>query len=144
MKNLLIVLIAIMGFVGLHAQKKAGTVQAPAAAKEAFMKVHPHVTGNWEKEGDNYEVEFKESGKSMSCVLTANGDILETETTIAVSELPAAVRSYIAQHYKAVKVTEAASIVKSDGSMLYEAEIKGKDVLFDAAGNVINSKKDSD
>ena len=79
----------------------------------------------------------------MSCVLSASGDILETETYIAVSELPAAVNLYIAQHYKAGKVTKAASIVKADGRALYEAEINGKDLLFDAAGNVIKSKKEN-
>ena len=143
MKKTLIIPITLIGFAGLYAQKKTTPVQAPVAANEAFMKAHPNVTGNWEKEGANYEVEFKEAGKTMSCVLTAKGDILETETDIAVSELPVAVNSYFAQHYKGAKVTEAAIIVKADGSTVYEAEIKGKDLLFDAAGNVIKSKKDN-
>lgn len=137
MKKFLIVAFTLAGFMGLQAQKKHASVQAPAAAKEAFMKAHPNTTGSWEKEGSNYEVNFKEAGKTMSCVITAKGDILETETDIAVNELPAAVTNYIARHYKGLKVTEAASIVKADGSTVYEAEINGKDVLFDAAGNVI-------
>jgi uncharacterized membrane protein YkoI len=144
MKKILIFSMAIIGFTSLQAQKNIASSKVPAAAKDAFMKAHPNVTGKWEKEEGSYEVTFKESGKDMSCVVDKGGNILETETVVPLSDLPAPVTAYIAKHYKGVKVKEAAIIVKADGTTVYEAEIKGKDVIFDANGKVIKSKKDND
>lgn len=126
------------------AQKNISASQVPAASKEAFAKAHPNVTGKWEKEGNDYEVTFKKQGKDMSCVIDKMGSIKETETDMPASELPAAVRAYINKHYKGAKVKEAATIVKADGTTMYEAEIRGKDVFFDAAGNLAKTKKDND
>ena len=144
MKKILLALFAISSFTTINAQKKAAMVKAPAAAKEVFAKAHPGATGKWEKEDANYEVTFKESGKTMSCIVTPNGSILETETDMPVTSLPAPVAAYIAQHYKGVKVKEAATIVKADGTTKYEANVKGKDVMFDANGKLLSSKKEND
>ena len=40
------------------------------------------------------------------------------------------------QVYKGLDIGSA-KITKADGSVVYEAEIKGKDLLFDAKGNLI-------
>lgn len=141
MKKILIFSLAGIGFTSVQAQKNMAASSVPTAAKDAFAKAHPNVTGKWEKEGGNYEVNFTNGGKTMSCVVTSKGSILETETDMAVSELPAPVTAYIAQHYKGVKVKEAATIVKADGTTVYEAEIKGKDVMFDANGKVVKAQK---
>lgn len=136
--------IAILAAVSVQAQKNLPASKVPSASKEAFAKAHPNVIGKWEKEEGDYEVTFREGGKDMSCVIDKAGKIKETETVIPLSALPAAVTAYIAKHYKGVKVKEAASIVKADGTTTYEVEIKGKDVLFDAAGNLVKTKKDND
>jgi len=39
-------------------------VNAPAAVKASFAKDFPRSTTKWEKEGTNYEANFKENGKS--------------------------------------------------------------------------------
>ena len=36
------------------------------------------------------------------------------------------------------KVKEAARIEKADGSTVYEAEVKHKDLIFDASGKMLN------
>lgn len=141
---MLILSTIIFGAVVLHAQKNIAPSKVTAAAKEAFVKAHPNITGKWEKEGTDYEVTFKEGGKDMSCVIDKAGMIKETETVMPASELPAPVTAYIAKHYKGTKVKEAATIVKADGTTVYEAEIKGKDVMFDAQGNPVKTKKDND
>ena len=135
---------AILAAVSVQARKNLPASKVPSASKEAFAKAHPNVTGKWEKEEGDYEVTFREGGKDMSCVIDKAGKIKETETVIPLGALPAAVTAYIAKHYKGVKVKEAASIVKADGTTTYEVEIKGKDVLFDAAGNLVKTKKDND
>ncbi len=136
--------IALLTAITVQAQKNLPPAKIPAAAKEAFAKAHPNITGKWEKEEGDYEVTFKEGGKDMSCVIDKTGAIKETETVVPASDLPAPVTAYIAKHYKGVKVKEAATIVRADGTTIYEAEIKGKDVLFDANGNLIKAKKDND
>lgn len=144
MKKLLILTIAMIALTYVQAQKKMASVKVPAAAKAAFMKAYPNATGKWEKEDGNYEVTFQDGGKTMSCIISAAGDITETETEMTAAELPATVTTYIAQHYKGAKAKGAATIVKKDGTTLYEAVIKGKDVMFDSNGTIIQSKKEKD
>jgi len=116
--------------------------QVPAAAKAAFEKKYPGLKGSWEKEGTNYEVNFKQGASPMSAVIDNNGTIVETETSIHVSDLPKAVRDYMKKHYAGTKIKEAAKIVKSNGDVNYEAEVNHKDVIFDANGKFIREAKD--
>lgn len=116
--------------------------QVPSSVKAAFQKEFPGVAAKWEKEDDNYEVNFKKDGKTMSAVINKAGTIVETETDIAVSELPQSVTSYLKVHYKGMKVKEAAKIVNAKGELNYEAEVNGKDVIFDANGKFIKEVKE--
>jgi len=78
----------------------------------------------------------------MSTVIDEKGTILETETDIAVSSLPAGIESYIKTHYKGAVIKVAARIVKANGDTIYEAEVNKKDVLFDVNGKFIKEAKD--
>ncbi len=70
----------------------------------------------------------------MSVVMDGQGKLKGTETDIAVSELPAAIRDYVAKQMPGKKIQEAAIIVDASGMKKYEAEVGGKDLLFDMAG----------
>lgn len=70
-------------------------------------------------------------------ILDANGNLIETESEIAISALPKTVTDYLAKNHKGEKIKEAAKIVTVSGKVTYEAEIKGKDLLFDENGNLI-------
>lgn len=122
--------------------QKLQETQVPAAAKTAFQKQYPNTKASWESEKGNYEVNFKRDGKTMSSVIAKNGAILETETDIAASELPSTVQTYVKDHYKGARIKGAAEIVKADGERNYEAEVGGKDVLFNAKGNFLKEAKD--
>ena len=127
------------GAFAQHTQDK----DIPAIVKSAFQKAHPDAKGvKWEKEGDNFEAEFEHGKVEQSVVLNAQGNILETEVEIAVAELPQKAREYVAAHYKGQSVKEAAKITDAKGMVTYEAEIKGKDLLFDAAGTFLKETKD--
>lgn len=78
----------------------------------------------------------------MSAVIDKSGTIMETETDIAVIELPQNVQSYLKTHYKGIKVKEAAKIVKANGEVNYEGEVNGKDVIFDKNGKFIKIARD--
>lgn len=138
-----VTMMAAMGIAALTTFAFTGKdINVPAATKEAFAKAHPGVTGKWEKEKGDYEVNFKEAGKTKSCVITGKGVILETETDIPVRELPAEITNYLTSHYKNAAINDAAEIVKSNGEVNYEAGIHHKDVLFDKAGRFIKEAKD--
>jgi hypothetical protein len=142
MKKLFIMVITT-GMITLSAcSQKLNDSQIPAATKTAFEKKYPGIKANWDKEDANYEANFKQDGKAMSTVIDKNGTIVETETDIPVSELPKAVQDYMKTHYAGIKIEEAAKIVKANGDVNYEAEVRHKDVVFDANGKFIKEAKD--
>lgn len=122
--------------------EKAKHVDAPAAVKMSFAKDFPGITTKWEKEGSNYEANFKQNGKSMSALYDSKGNRQETEESIKVSALPLSVKDYIATHYKGEKIKEAAIITRANGEVNYEAEVKGMDVLFSKDGKFIKTAQD--
>lgn len=125
-----------------QAQKLKAT-QVPAAVVAAFKQKFTQVKEvKWEKEGNKYEAGFEQGKVEMSALLSASGELLETESEMAPSQLPAAVRAKLASAYKTYKVTEAAKIVTvSTGTTTYEAEVlksgKKMDLLFDADGQEV-------
>ena len=135
------ILLAVSLFVSATtiAQKSQSTQQA----KAAFAKAYPSVTNaKWEKENGNYEVSFEQNGIKKSVIYNAQGSLQESEVELKVSDLPAPISNYMTEHYKNIVVKSAAKITKADGSINYEAAIKGKDVLFDANGKFIKEAKD--
>ncbi len=112
----------------------------PAPVKEAFAKKYTGVTPKWEKEGSGFEASFTHDGHKMSTVFAADGKITETEMEIKATELPAAAIAYVKEHHKDAPIKEAAKITKANGEVMYEAEVKGKDLLFDAAGKFLKSE----
>ncbi len=116
--------------------------KVPSAVKTSFEKDFPGTSAKWDKENSNYEANFKMDSKTMSALYDDNGNRQETETDIAVTDLPASVKDYIAQNYKDEKIKEAAIITKANGEINYETEVKGMDVLFTKEGKFIRTAKD--
>ncbi|HNJ26678.1 MAG: PepSY-like domain-containing protein [Chitinophagaceae bacterium] len=77
----------------------------------------------------------------MSALFTPAGTMEESEMEIKTNELPAAVTTYINKHHSGAKIKEAAKITKANGDIYYEAEIKGKDLIFDINGNFLKVAK---
>jgi len=112
----------------------------PAAAVTAFNQRFQNVQKiDWGKEKNGeWEAEFKQGGAEMSANFSAEGKWLETETEIKIADLPAAVQAAV----KGEKVKEASKILRADGSTVYEAEVKGKDLIYDASGKLLSQDKD--
>jgi dihydroxyacetone kinase-like predicted kinase len=139
-KLLLVALIAIASG-SLKAQDlKASAV--PAAVKEALAKKYPEAAKvSWEKEKGNYEANWGgRSGEDNSVVFTPTGTFIEIVKAIPVADLPKNIASYVKAHYKGAKIKEAGKVTDAAGKTMYEAEIKGGDLIFDENGNFI--KKD--
>ncbi|MBC7652844.1 MAG: PepSY-like domain-containing protein [Oligoflexus sp.] len=116
----------------------------PAATKKSLTKTYPNAKDvKWEKENSNYEAGFQQDGKELSLVIDAKGNILETETAIKTTDLPQSVLSFLKSKFgNNLKIKDAAKIKKADGNIIYEAEVKGLDYLFDANGKFIKTAKD--
>lgn len=134
MKKIVYVIALLMFVVATSHAQKLNTAEVPVAVKSAFSKTHAKISKvSWSKEDANFEAEFTLNGKETSEVYTATGIFVESEVEMKASELPAAVKMKLKDH----KITEAAKITRANGSVIYEAEIKGKDLLFDANGNPV-------
>lgn len=138
MKKIVVLVAGLTGLaIGANAQKN-GATKVPSAVKIAFEKKHPEIkTARWEKERNDYEVAFKVKGKENSENYSAQGLFLESEAPINPAELPKEVTAYVSSHYKNAKIKEAAKITNAKGTVTYEAEINGKDLIFDSKGNLV-------
>ena len=112
----------------------------PPAVKTAFAKKYPLVKNNkvsWKKKG-NYEANWGgKSGEENSAVFTPAVIFVELVQAIPFSQLQVSVALYIKQHYKGAKINEAGKVTDASGKHMFEAEIKGKDLIFDAKGMFI-------
>ncbi len=135
-------LFASLIITSLHVTaQKMDAAKVPAAVKATFAKAYPKATATWEMEDKNYEAGFKQDGKSITVVIDTKGILLETETDIAMSDLPKAAADYLSVHYKGKKVKETAKIVKANGEVNYEAEVNKVDVIFDSKGGFLKEVK---
>ena len=133
MRSIIILFAALLCGNATYAQG----AHVPPNIKAAFAQKYPVARKvKWDKEGDKYECSFRLNEKSISVLYDINGQIEETETAIAVSALPPEAKIYAVSkgHIK-----EAAKIVSSDGKVTYEAEVKGKDLIFDEMGNYLEA-----
>lgn len=138
----LIFLLTIAAAASMNAQK-IKKENVPASVQQGFQKQFPTVQQiEWQKENDNYEAGFKINGTETSVVINPSGQILETEMEIGINALSAPIKSYLTKHYPNQKIKEAAKITDVKGTVTYEAEIKGKDLIFDRNGKFIKEIKD--
>jgi hypothetical protein len=135
-----VVLIAAVSF-NVNAQDLKSK-EVPSVVKTAFARKYtPAGKVSWEKEKGNYEANWDgKSGEDNSAMFTPSGEFIEIVNAMKVSELPAAVFTYVKTHYHGTKIKEAGRITDATGKKMFEAEIKGGDLIFDEAGNF--TKKD--
>jgi hypothetical protein len=114
----------------------------PSVVKAALSSKYPEATKvSWEKEKGNYEANWGgKSGEDNSVVFTPAGSFVEIVKAIPVRALPSAIAPYVAKHYRGSKIKEAGKVTDAAGKTMYEAEIKGGDLIFDEKGVFI--KKD--
>jgi len=111
----------------------------PAIVKETLAKKYPHAAKvSWEKEKGNYEANWGgRSGEDTSVLFTPKGAFVEEVDAIPVSQLPANIPHFVKAYYKSAKINEAGKVTDAAGKKMFEAEIKGKDLLFDESGKFI-------
>jgi len=142
MKKIIILSLSIFAIAGQVMAQNLKASQVPAQVKEALAKKYPATKKvSWEKEKGNYEANWGgRSGEDNSVQFTPTGTFIEIVKAIPVTDLPKSIAPYIKAHYNGAKIKEAGKVTDATGKTMYEAEIKGADLIFDQNGNFI--KKD--
>jgi hypothetical protein len=120
--------------------------QVPDLVKQSFSKVYPNIkVDTWEKEAVNYEAEFHLNNVESSALFSEQGNFIELEQEIVLTDLPKAAVDYCHLNYKDYKLNEAAVITDVYKKATYEVRLKkGKekfDLLFDEQGNFIKKEE---
>ena len=153
----IIVFTSLFIFHSVNAQK----VKASEVPKEVMVAFQEKYKGakaeKWEKENENYEVEFDlvrvpmndPKGKKVevdcSALFTSKGEFLEVEEEISVKSIPADISEYITKNYSGYKMDEATKITDNKNVISFEVEVeKGKEefeLFFDEKGNFIKKEE---
>ncbi len=129
-------LMGICLILGVYAQK---SITVPSVVKQALVKKFPEASKvTWEKEKGNYEANWGgKSGEDHSAMFTPSGDFVEIVNAIPVNSLPASVAPYVKAHFNGAKISEAGKVTDAKGKQTYEAEVNGKDLIFDLSGKYL-------
>ena len=115
----------------------------PEAILKSFSQKFPGVKEvKWGKENDSeWEASFKFDNIITSANFSINGEWIETEKEIPVSELPETIVSAINKSHKNCKIIGAAIIESAKSETIYEADIKTgltrKEVFYKSDGTVV-------
>lgn len=128
--------------------KEEADAEIPTEVTAAFQEMYPNVgAADWEKDGDDFVVEFMSAGKEHQVEFNANGNVLETEVEINPADLPQSITADVATRYNGA-VIEEAEMETEDGVVTYEVEVSvnGSEVEaeYDANGVFIEDEVESD
>jgi uncharacterized protein YxeA len=118
-------------------------IPVPAIVKAALYKKYAEAKNvTWEKEKGNYEANWGgKSGEDNSVQFTPSGNFIEIVKAISVNQLPPNVIAYVKQHYQGAAITEAGKVTDAKENSFFEAEVRGKDIIFDEKGNFVKTEK---
>ena len=142
MKKIMMMSVLAVSIAFSACAQKLKDADVPVAVKTSFAKQYPGAVTKWEKEDGKYEANFKKDGNTMSAMFAPNGVFTESEIDIKVANLPATVLAYVKANYKGKAIKESAKITKANGTINYEAEVNGIDIIFDGKGKFIKEVKD--
>ncbi len=142
MKKIAFILVMGVGTTTTFAQKIQKSA-VPEAVKSSMQKQFPIAKEvKWDKEGSNFEASFDLNEKDQSVLFDPQGNIQETEMEIEKKELPIGILDYVKLHYKGKEAKEVARITDAQGSVTFEVEVGGKDVIFDSNGKFLKESKE--
>ena len=123
MKNYFIVLAAVI-ITGMSVNCQG--IKVPEVVKNSFATKYPGAKEvKWGKEkAKEFEAEFKLNKTSAFANFGLDGSWVETETRIAVADLPAAVSTAIKTKYPGSPITLAEKTEQPGNKVLYEVVIK--------------------
>jgi hypothetical protein len=119
--------------------------EAPSAIQDAFKKLHPDATIlQWNDESPVWEAKYKEGDEKGAVSFDASGEITETELVIDEVQLPNSpiIPEYIKTNYPGEKIQGCEKIILANGTVTYEIQITGKELVFDDRGKFLAIEPD--
>jgi hypothetical protein len=136
--------IFVLGMIMILSQACSKSNEAPEPVKEAFNQKFPNAKNvKWDKENETeWEAEFKMNGEEYSANFSSDGTWKETESDIAESEIPAAVKLTLNTEFEGYKIEEVEISETIDGKF-YEFALENEDmnmeVVISAEGKVFTT-----
>jgi hypothetical protein len=143
MKKILIPIISILQLAACSQSSK--TPEVPGNISEAFTLLHPTATIlKWNDEPPIWEAKYEDGEEEGAVSFNDQAEVVETELVISENELPNApkIPDYIKANYRSGKIQGCEKITKQDGTIIYEIQITGKEIVFDAEGKYLSEEKD--
>jgi hypothetical protein len=129
---------------GALAQQLSANKVPPVVRQACEAKFSRVRKVEWKLKNDHsYEAEFRMNGVEVAAKFDANGNWLETETTIARTKLPSDVRATISKNFSSYKLIETQTVERFDQKLrVYEVHLEDlKEVLkilFEENGTLVS------
>lgn len=136
--------IGLLFILALSVQaQKSKHVVVPKAVLASCKAKYPEAKNiTWEKEKGNYEANWGgRSGEDNSVQFTPTGEFIEIVNAIPVNSLPKEIVSYVKEHYKGARITEAGKVTDAKGNHSYEVEVNHKDLIFTEDGKFVKAER---
>lgn len=117
----------------------------PERIVAAFTQLYPqaHIT-KWNDEPPNWEAKYTLGTVIGAVSFNANAEVIETELVVSESQVPdmSAIQEYVTAHYPSEKIQRCEMITAQNGTITYEIQITGKELVFDARAAFIKEEQD--
>lgn len=143
MKSLKILAIVLFA-IGFAKAQDLNSADVPFNLRDTFNKEYPKTSDvEWEKELDNYKVEFDLNRRDHEVWYSASGNMLKKEQEITEAEIPETIRATIKSKYAGYRVDDVEMVWKNNVKT-FEIELeKGQDekhLIFDDKAKVLSER----
>ena len=133
-----------MAVLFLSVQAEAQSVRnkdIPDKVKQSMESMYPQASKvQWEMHDGMYEASFMVNDKKTSVVFSDQGQFSESETEIAMDELPELAQYYVTYHLSSETIEEIEKETDAHGVVTYEVETDGGEYLFSAEGKLLSKE----
>ena len=138
------ILYLMMAVLFLSVQAEAQSVRnkdIPDKVKQSMESMYPQASKvQWEMHDGMYEASFMVNDKKTSVVFSDQGQFSESETEIAMDELPELAQYYVTYHLSSETIEEIEKETDAHGVVTYEVETDGGEYLFSAEGKLLSKE----
>ncbi len=134
--------VLITTFVACNPIKQS---EVPDNIAQAFKKSHPNaIISKWNDEPPIWEAKYTDGNEKGAVSFDINGVVTETELVIDENQLanPTSIQNYIKANYPDEKPKSFEKVTKADGTITYEIQITGKELVFDSKGVFLTEELD--
>lgn len=138
-----ITLIGLLLFMACNLQAQRLEIrEVPEAVMIAFRKANPGV-GNpqWRKDKDCYQAKCMVNKTPKTFTYTKSGTPVVKDAKAAMEALPSPITDYLDKNYRGGVVDKVIRIINPNGSIHYDVEVNGNDLIFDATGKYVKTVK---